>query len=161
MIVDRLAYAGLVLLALSLGLGDIAQVTLLDGVVLSAVRALLVVGLVEASGAPLVGGWIAVLHDGPIPIGDVPRITSTLSHPNEAAMLLELSLPLLVAWAWTAPQPWRTLLSMAVPGVLLGIVLTFSRAGVAAALAALAVMAGVSSRCQERGYVRPLATAAL
>src|SRR5438445_347173 len=128
MIVDRLAYAGLVLLALSLGLGDIAQVT---------------------------------LHDGPIPIGDVPRITSTLSHPNEAAMLLELSLPLLVAWAWTAPQPWRTPLSMAVPGVLLGIVLTFSRAGVAAALAALTVMAGVSSRCQERGYVRPLATAAL
>src|SRR5439155_13971753 len=84
-----------------------------------------------------------------------------LSHPNEAAMLLELSLPLLVAWAWTAHQPWRTPLSMAVPGVLLGIVLTFSRAGVAAALAALTVMAGVSSRCQERGYVRPLATAAL
>jgi len=252
MIVDRLAYAGLVVLALSLGLGDIAQVTLLDVVVLSAVRGLLpvvlglallaaiaqrrrpafaaslalpvaawlsvlvlsavlapsyrsealaslerpasgallawavfelcrtearwrrvaravalggvaiaLVGLGEASGAPLVGGWIAVLHDGPIPIGDVPRITSTLSHPNEAAMLLELSLPLLVAWAWTAPQPWRTPLSMAVPGVLLGIVLTFSRAGVAAALAALTVMAGVSSRCQERGYVRPLATAAL
>src|SRR5439155_1966532 len=76
MIVDRLAYAGLVVLPLSLGLGDIAQVTLLDVVVLSAVRGLLpvVLGLAllaaiaqrrrpafAASLALPVAAWLSVL----------------------------------------------------------------------------------------------------
>jgi hypothetical protein len=78
--------------------------------------AIALVGLAEASGAPALSGWLALLRDGPIPIGDVPRIASTLSHPNEAAMLLELTLPLLVAWAWSASQPWRGLMPAAAFG---------------------------------------------
>lgn len=243
---DRLAFAVLVLLALSLGLGDIAQVTTTDVVLLSGVRALLplaiglavlaafvdhrwpvfpcqvslplaawllvlllsaalaptkraealtalerpaagvllawstyalcttrgrwlvlaravalgglaiaLVGLAEASGSAPIQVWLASLHDGRIPIGDVPRIAATLSHPNVAAILLELSLPLVIAWIWTAARPWRVLLATGALGTLLAIVLTFSRAGIVAGLVTLAVMAGV---CVARGERRRLLT---
>ena len=112
-----------------------------------------IVGLAEASGLPSVQDWLAQLHDGSIPIGDVPRIASTLSHPNEAAMLLELSVPLLVAWAWTASRSWRVPLALCALATLVAMVLTFSRAGIVAGLAALAVLAGV---CLVRGERRPL-----
>ena len=42
---DRLAFATLLLLALSVGLGDIAQVTTFDAVLLNTVRALLPVAI--------------------------------------------------------------------------------------------------------------------
>src|SRR5229473_6158946 len=66
-----------------------------------------VIGLAEANGLPTIVEWLRSLHAGSVPIGDVPRITSTLSHPNVAAILLELTLPLLVAWVWTASPGWR------------------------------------------------------
>jgi O-antigen ligase len=249
---DRLAFATLVLLALLLGLGDIAQVTTIDVVVLNGVRALLplaiglailatlvdhrwsvfprqvslalaawlvvlllsaslastnraealtalerpaagallawatfalcttrsrwlmlvratalsglaiaLIGLAEAMDTPPIRAWLASLHDGQIPIGDVPRITSTLSHPNVAAILLELSLPLLIAWLWTTARPWRALLAGAALANLLAIVLTFSRAGIVAGLVALAVMAGVSVARGERRRLLTLGFVAL
>ena len=232
---DRLAFGILVLLALSLGLGDIAQLTTLDTVLLNGVHALLplviglailaaaidhrwprlprqvtlplaawllvlllaaalastnraealtvlerptagallawsiyalcttrgrwlllaravalgglaiaLIGLAEASGTPPIQSWLASLHNGQVPIGDVPRLASTLSHPNVAAILLELSLPLLIAWMWTAAHPWRVLLACGALGTLLAIVLTFSRAGIVAEFIGLAVMARAS-----------------
>ena len=60
-----------------------------------------------ATGLAWVRDWLAGVHDGAVPIGDVARIASTLSHPNVAAVLLELSLPLLVAWMLTAERHWR------------------------------------------------------
>jgi O-antigen ligase len=249
---ERLAFSMLVLLALSLGLGDIAQVTTIDVVLLNGVRSLLplaiglailaalvdhrwpvfprnvgvplaawllvlllsaalastnrgealatlerpaagallawstyalcasrwrwlllaravavgglaiaIVGLAEASGVPTILAWLASLHDGQIPIGDVPRIASTLSHPNVAAILLELSLPLLIAWIWTAARPWRALLALGALGNLLAMVLTFSRAGIVAGLVALAVMAGVSVAHGERRRLLTLGFVAL
>jgi O-antigen ligase len=125
----------------------LAQAAALSGL------AVALVGLAEASGIPTVRDWLAALHDGAVPIGDVPRVASTLSHPNEAAMLLELSLPLLVAWAWTAPRPWRALLALGALSDLVAMVLTFSRAGVVAGMAGLAIMAGL---CVVRGERRPL-----
>jgi O-antigen ligase len=244
--VDRLAFATLVLVALSLGLGDIAQVTPVDTVLLNGVRALLpltigltiltalrkhrwpvfprrlslplaawllitllsaalaptnrvealaalerpvagallawatyalcatpkrwlvlaravalgglaiaLVGLAEALGTPPILAWLASLHDGQVPIGDVPRIAATLSHPNVAAILLELSLPLLIAWMWSAARPWRWLVVSGALGTLLALVLTFSRAGLVAAVMSLAVMARVSI---ARGGRRRLVT---
>jgi hypothetical protein len=112
------------------------------------------VGLAEASGIPIVRDWLASIHDGSVPIGDVPRVASTLSHPNEAAMLLEVSLPLLVAWAWTAPRRWRVPLTVAAMCNLAAMVLTFSRAGVVAGVAGLAIMAWLSiSRGNRRALV--------
>jgi O-antigen ligase len=117
--------------------------------------------LAEASGAPVVASWLAAVHDGTLPIGDVPRVESTLSHPNEAAMLLELSLPLLVAWAWTASPRWRLVLAVASFGMLLAIVLTFSRAGIVAALMALGALGGLAVLHHERRRLVPLGMAAL
>ena len=123
--------------------------------------AIALVGLAEALDSPLIQAWLASVHDGQIPIGDVPRITSTLSHPNVAAILLELSLPLLIAWTWTAARPWRALLALGALGSLLAIVLTFSRAGIVAGLVALAVMAGVSVAHGEQRRLLTLGFVAL
>jgi len=119
------------------------------------------VALAEASGASVVHQWLASMHDGAVPIGDVPRVSSTLSHPNEAAMLLELGLPLLVAWAWTASPQRRMLLGLAAVSTLLAIVLTFSRAGIASALASLATLAGFCLIHRERQRLVPLGVAAM
>jgi O-Antigen ligase len=99
------------------------------------------IGLAEASGAPPVLDALAPLHDGAIPIGDIPRVAATLSHPNETAMLLELCLPLLIAWAWTTRSRWRPLLTLACAATLASIVLTFSRAGTVTAVLSLGLLA--------------------
>ena len=101
------------------------------------------IAVAEALRIPLVDDWLASVHDGAVPIGDVPRAAATLSHPNEAAMLLELTLPLLVACAWTAAPRWRPPLTLAALGTFLAIVLTFSRAGSIAAIVSLGLLAGL------------------
>jgi O-antigen ligase len=123
--------------------------------------AIAIVALAEASGAPLVSDWLATLHEGTVPIGDVPRVASTLSHPNEAAMLLEMSLPLQVAWLWTASPRWRLTLSAAALSTLLAIVLTFSRAGIVAAAMSLGLMAALAVARHEQRRLVPLGMAAL
>ena len=123
--------------------------------------AIALIGVAEAMDTPPIQAWLASVHDGRIPIGDVPRIASTLSHPNVAAILLELSLPLLIAWIWTAARPWRALLAIGALGNLVAMVLTFSRAGIVAGLAALAVMAGVSCARGERRRLLTLGFVAL
>jgi O-antigen ligase len=133
-----------------------------------AVQALAIGGLVvaciaiaEASRIPPIADVLSGLHDGEIPIGDVPRAAATLSHPNEAAMLLELSVPLLVAYAWTAAPRWRRPLALAALATLLATALTFSRAGIIAALVALGVLGGVCVRRSARDRLTTLGVAAL
>jgi O-antigen ligase len=123
--------------------------------------AIAVIGLAEASGSPSIRDWLGSLQEGRVPIGDVPRIASTLSHPNLAAILLELSLPLLVAWTWTAARPWGALVAVGALSNLLAMVLTFSRAGIVAGLAGLAVMAGSSVARGERRRLVTLGLASL
>ncbi len=96
--------------------------------------------LAEATGFPVFTDVLGALRDGPIPIGDVPRVAATLSHPNEAAMLLELTLPLAIAWCWSAPRRWRAPPLFAAAALLLALVLTFSRAGIVVALGELVVL---------------------
>ncbi len=108
--------------------------------------AVALVAIVEATRLQPLSDWIAVLHNGQILIGDIPRVAATLSHPNEAAMFLELALPLLIALAWTTSPPWRTLWSLAALATLLAVALTFSRAGLVATLTALGVLVLLASR---------------
>jgi hypothetical protein len=137
------------------------------------------VALGEASGSPLAVDLLTVLRDGDIPIGDVPRVAATLSHPNEAAMLLELALPLLVAAAWAASphgsdahdrahlQPraasprWRVPLTLAAMAAMLAIVLTFSRAGIVTALLALGLLGILAARRGQRTGLHTAAAIAL
>lgn len=123
--------------------------------------AIAMVGLAEAGGIRPVEQWLASVHEGKVPIGDVPRIASTLSHPNVAAMVLELSLPLVVAWIWTAARHWRTPLAAGALSNALALVLTFSRAGIVAGLAALTVMGGLSVARGDRHRVVTLGLVAL
>jgi O-antigen ligase len=118
-------------------------------------------GLTEATRFVPVTDWIAELHNGPIPIGDVPRVAATLSHPNEAAMFLELTLPLLVALGWTASPRWRAPLTLMALATLLAVALTFSRAGLVAAMAAMCVLALVAARRQARIDILLLCVVAL
>jgi O-antigen ligase len=104
------------------------------------------IAIVEATRVQPFTTWIAAVHDGEIPIGDVPRVAATLSHPNEAAMYLELCLPLLIAAAWTAASRWRGPLALGSLGALLAIAVTFSRAGIVAAVAALGVLGWIGIR---------------
>jgi O-antigen ligase len=119
------------------------------------------VGLAQASGQAEVQAWLAELHDGSVPIGDVPRLSGTLSHPNMAAMTFELSLPLLVAWAWTARGRWRIAAAGASVVTLLALVLTFSRAGIACGIAAIGVMLAAGLARGERRQVVAVAMAAI
>jgi O-antigen ligase len=104
------------------------------------------VALAEATGLPAIRQGLDALQDGSVPIGDVPRVAATLSHPNEAAMLLELTLPLLLAWTWTTSSRWRLALFFACMATLLALVLTFSRAGLLATGAGLVILAVFAAR---------------
>ena len=118
--------------------------------------------LAEAAGVQPVQAWLDSLQDGEVPIGDVPRAAATLSHPNEAAILLELSLPLVIAWAWTTPSRWRLALFIGAGGTLAALVLTFSRAGMVAGFAALGVLTIACVRVRNwRGWLRSLGILAL
>jgi len=108
--------------------------------------AIATIALAEASGFEPLNDWLASLQDGDIPIGDVPRASATLSHPNEAAMLLELTLQLLIAWAWTAGSRWRLPLTLSGMASMAAIVLTFSRAGIATAVLSLGLLALLAAR---------------
>jgi len=108
-----------------------------------------ILGLAETAGLSPVQDWLASLQAGDVPIGDVPRLAATLSHPNEAAILLELSLPLVIAWSWSSSGRWRSALLTAATATLAAIVLTFSRAGLISALVGLGVLAIVAVRAHE------------
>jgi O-antigen ligase len=117
--------------------------------------------LAEASGAPPVGDLLGAIRDGEIPIGDVPRVAATLSHPNEAALLLELTLPFVVAAAWLANPRWRVPLSIAAMAVMLAIVLTFSRAGIVTALLVLGLLGALAARRRQGHRLLTVALVAL
>jgi O-antigen ligase len=76
-----------------------------------------------------------------------------------AAIVLELSLPFLIAWAWsTSPSSgWRGPLILGAAGTLLALVLTFSRAGIVASVVGLVVLFALGGR--RPGALVPLALA--
>jgi hypothetical protein len=103
--------------------------------------AVAVVGLAEAAGIPPIVAWLDGWRNGTVPVGDVARISATLPHPNIAAMLLELTFPLLLACYICSPHWWsRGLLAIAMLATIAALVLTFSRAGIAALLLVLFLM---------------------
>lgn len=134
-----LAWSVVRLCARPLGLGLLVSRALGAGTLLVAAAA-----LAEATGVSFVTAALDGLRDGDIPIGDVPRVAATLSHPNVAAMLLELGLPLVIAWAWTTSSRWKLVLQLSSAAIILALVLTFSRAGVVTALLSLGLLAALA-----------------
>jgi O-antigen ligase/polysaccharide polymerase Wzy-like membrane protein len=134
---------------------------LLSGSVASGGLIVTVVGLADVAGVQPVQSWLSTLHDGPVPVGDVPRLASLLSHPNVAASVLELTLPLLVAATIDAARAWRAPMVAALLLQLVALSLTFSRAGMIGALAALAVLAAFAARQGARQVLAPVGVAAV
>jgi len=92
-------------------------------------------GLAEAVHVEPVGAWLAGFrYQASFSVGDVPRVSASLAHPNIAAMLLGLSLPLQVVWAATTttrPPLGRLVLGACAAAQVATLVLTISRAGIA------------------------------
>lgn len=64
---------------------------------------------------------------------DVSRISATLPHPNMLAIVLEITLPLTMAWSLVTTRRWLRLgLWVGVAAGVLAMVLTLSRSGMAA-----------------------------
>lgn len=110
-----------------------------------------VLGLVEGTGAPQILEWLARFKVAQTRIGDMVRISSTLSYATIAAMILEMALPPALALALIAQRVWQRWLAGAAVLVLsISLVLTLSRAGILALLGALGLMAVYGIRWKHR-----------
>ena len=91
-----------------------------------------VLGLLEAGNIDGVTTFLAGFRYQPtFSVGDVARISSTLPHPNVAAIFVGLTLPLILAWTVTTRSVWlRGGLAVAGSAMLAALVLTISRAGI-------------------------------
>jgi O-antigen ligase len=118
-------------------------------------------GLLEMAGAPPVVAMLAALHDASVPVADVPRLTATLSHPNVAAIVLEMTLPLVAALSLLAAPRWRALALLLLVAQVAALSLTFSRAGILAGAASLVVLALIAARRGARRVLLPVGLAAL
>jgi O-antigen ligase len=107
------------------------QSLLLQVVAIGAV-AVATIGLLEAANVRPVVGWLAGFrYQSAFSIGEIPRVSSTLPHPNVAAMLLEMAVPLLVVWlVTTRRRSVRIGATFGTAVALAALVLTLSRAGV-------------------------------
>ncbi len=91
--------------------------------------------------------WLAGFKKAPTRVGDLLRISATLGYATVTAMVLELTLPLLLAWLLTTRRAWqRAVLAIAVTAQMALLVLTLTRGGVLALFAGLVVMAGLAWR---------------
>jgi len=109
-----------------------------------------VFGLAEAGSMAPVGEWLAGFrYQASFGVGELPRISSTLPHPNVAAMLLGLVVPLQLAWLINSRRLWtRVVIGVGTIMELATLVLTVSRAGilVSAVVLGAMVLAGVWQR---------------
>jgi hypothetical protein len=101
-----------------------------------------VFGLAEAGGVGPAVAWLeGFRYQASFAVGELPRISSTLPHPNVAAMLLGLALPLQVAWLATSRALWtRVMLGVGAAMELAALVLTVSRAGILVSAVVLTFM---------------------
>jgi hypothetical protein len=107
--------------------------------------------------------WLEGFKKAPTSVGDLLRISSTLGYATVAAMVLELTLPLLLAWLVTARRTWqRVALALALVAQLAVLVLTLTRGGMIALGAGLFVLAALAwRRGLRRAAVGSVASAAL
>lgn len=134
-----------------------------------AISGVIVGGLavLEYLGVQPVVAFLSLFKAHPTRVGGFLRASSSLMYATIAAMYLELTFPFLVAWQaaslTASPRPGSRMqflaLCLGVLVVLEGIILTFTRAGLIAIVAALAVMALVWSR--RHGIDRAIRTMGL
>jgi hypothetical protein len=122
-----------------------------------------VFGLAEAFNVqPVVATLAGFRNQTNFGVGELPRVAATLSHPNIAAMVLGLAIPLQLAWIVTSRPRWfQLVLGLGVAVELLVLVLTVSRAGMLVAEIAVAIMLLIGVRTQHTTLVVTSLTAAV
>ncbi|HEY2593616.1 MAG TPA: O-antigen ligase family protein [Chloroflexota bacterium] len=90
------------------------------------------IALLEAANVrPVVEFVAGFRNQASFSVGDLPRVASTLPHPNITAMLLGLALPLQLVWIVSSRHVWmRVALALGAAVELIALVLTISRAGI-------------------------------
>ncbi len=117
----------------------VAQAMALAGIIVG------LFGLAEASGSATLLAFLAHFKQQVTRVGDLNRVSATLTYPTIAAMFLEMTLPLLLVWLWTTPRRWlRLLLGLGLLAGMTTLVLTLSRAGVVGLLGGFGLMAAVA-----------------
>ena len=121
------------------------------------------VGLAEAARLqPVVDFLQGFRYQPSFNIGEVMRVTSTLTHPNIAAMLLGVAVPLQVAWIVTSrSNTARALLCVGLSAELATVVLTISRTGAAVTELVLGLMLVAGVLRHEALLIRVSAVAAV
>jgi hypothetical protein len=98
-------------------------------------------GLLEIAEAPPVLALLAIFKDQPTMAGGLLRLSATFSYANIAAMYYEAALPIcLAAVALARRQPARRMLSLAALLLCGATLLTYSRAALLTAVAAIVIM---------------------
>jgi hypothetical protein len=100
-----------------------------------------VIGLLEAARLAPVLDWLLNFKAAPTQVGDVLRVSSTLSYATIAAMVLELTLPLIIVLMVTTGRTLdRIMLAVGIVVALAALILTLSRAGILALAVGLIVL---------------------
>ena len=118
--------------------------------------AALVVGLFGVAEALGWAALVAPFKAQAAQVGELVRISSTLDYPTVAAMLLEMTIPLLVVWLAQARGGLRIALAAGLLAALVTLVLTLSRAGLVGSVLALLLLMGVAWRRQGAADAQPL-----
>lgn len=108
-------------------------------------------GLAEAFNLPVLASWLTNFKSAPTKVGDILRISSTLSYATITSMVLELTFPLLLAWFISAKR-FAARIALGGLGLLCLAVMvsTLSRAGMIALTAALGVVLAAAAVTKSR-----------
>jgi hypothetical protein len=122
-----------------------------------------VLGLAEAAQLPAFDRFLAAFKESPTVLAEMLRVSSTLSYATIASMVLELSVPLLLAWLLTVERRGsQVVLGAGLLAMLATQVLTLTRGGLFALVAALGFMgAWAAWQRRRRLLVGSLATIAV
>jgi O-antigen ligase len=102
-------------------------------------------GLAEAANVSPIRDWLVDIRGSSIFAGALPRLSSTLSYPNIAAIVIEVTLFPLLAWTIETRRRWlRFILGAGVLAGLISLILTYSRGGLIAFLISLIVVVAIA-----------------
>lgn len=152
--------AGILIMVAAYNLANTqARQRVLIGALGSSAILIALLGMMEAFNVSPVVSWLAAFKVAPTRVGDILRVSSTLSYATIAAMVLEMLLPLLLALFLIVRRVgWRLVLGGGIALVLNAHALTLSRAGALSIFVALALMAAAGI---FRGWRRITTAAAL
>lgn len=123
----------------------VAQTIALSGLTVA------IIGVMETANFAPLNAWLTGFRFDSVSFAGVQRISATLVHPNHLAMILELMLPLALAWFLTAQRKWvQVLLGIGLFMEALALVLTLSRGGLIASIAGFGLITVISERYKQR-----------